>query len=67
MQTITQHITAHSNNHIILCGDFNRDIALIGHTENLTIYLPQQSDHQWRHFTQTLGLRYIPTNTNYTK
>ena len=67
MQTITQQITYHSNAHIILCGDFNRDIALIGHTEDLTIHPPQQTDYQWRHFTQTLGLSYIPTNTNYTK
>ena len=67
MQAITQHITSYFNDHIILCGDFNRDIALIGHTENLNVHPPQQSDHQWRDFTQTLGLNYIPTNTHYTK
>ena len=57
-QTITQTITSHSNDHIILCGDFNRDIALIGHTDNLTTHPSQQTDYQWRHFTRTLGLRY---------
>jgi hypothetical protein len=67
MQTITQQIIHHPNVHIILCGDFNRDIALIGHTEDLITYPPQQIDHHWRHFTQTLGLNYIPTNTTYTK
>jgi endonuclease/exonuclease/phosphatase family metal-dependent hydrolase len=67
MQTITQQITYHHNAHIILCGDFNRDIALFGHTEDLITHPPQQTDHHWRHFTQILGLNYIPTNTNYTK
>ena len=67
MQTITQQITSHPNGHFILCRDFNRDIVLIDCTEDLIIHPPQQTDHQWRHFTQTLGLNYIPINTNYTK
>jgi exonuclease III len=41
MQTITQQITHHPNAHIILCGDFNRDIALIGHTEDLITHPSQ--------------------------
>ena len=43
MQTITSQITRHPNNHIILCGDFNRNIALIGHTQGSNIILPQCS------------------------
>jgi hypothetical protein len=42
MQTITSQRTRHPNNHIILCRDFNRDIALIGHTQGSNIILPQQ-------------------------
>ena len=67
MQTITQQITSHVNANIILCGDFNRDIALIGHTKDLTIHPPQPIDHQWRQFIQTLGLSYIPTSSTYTR
>jgi hypothetical protein len=67
MQTITSQITRHLNNHIILCGNFNRDIALVGHMQGSNIILPQQQDHQWKLFTQNLGLTYIPTNTSYTR
>jgi exonuclease III len=67
LQTITQQITRHHTNQIILCGDFNRDIALIGRTNNTILQLPQQQDHQWRHFTQSLGLIYIPIDSSFTR
>jgi hypothetical protein len=40
--TITDHINAHPNHTYILCGDFNRDIALIGRQNNLQITPPQR-------------------------
>ena len=45
METIAQQIHNNSNAHIILCGGFNRDIALIGYTEDSTIHPSQQTDH----------------------
>jgi hypothetical protein len=67
MQAITDQVTRHPNNHLILCGDFNRDIALIGYTQGTDRIPPQQPDQQWKQFTQNLGLTYIPTNTPYTR
>jgi exonuclease III len=66
LHTLTQQITTNSTYKTILCGDFNRDIALIGRTQNSNTQPPQDPDYQWRNFTQTLGLTYIPTNTSYT-
>ena len=61
---ITNQITAHQNHTHILCGDFNRDIALIGRQNNNNNTPPQEEDIQWKNFTTTLNLEYIPTNTN---
>jgi hypothetical protein len=67
LYTISQQTTHHPTYHIILCGDFNRDIALIGHTQNSNTQPPQQPDYQWRNFTQSLGFMYTNTNTTYTR
>jgi hypothetical protein len=67
IQTITSQINRHPNTNIILCGDFNRDIALQGHTQGSDTIPPQHLDHQWRQFTQNLNLTYIPNNTTYTR
>jgi hypothetical protein len=40
--TITQHITHHPNHTIILCGDSNRDIAMIGRHYGNTHATPQE-------------------------
>jgi hypothetical protein len=39
----------HNNllSNIILCGDFNRDIALIGKQYSATITDPTQQDQEW--------------------
>ena len=66
-QAITQQILASLNHTIILCGDFNRDIALIGQHNTHTFTLPLHIDHAWRHYINTLHLSYVPTNTTYTK
>ena len=61
---ISNQITKHNNHIHILCGDFNRDIALIGIQNNHNNTPPQVEDIQWKNFTTTLNLEYIPTNTN---
>jgi exonuclease III len=66
-QQITQQISAHPNHSHILCGDFNRDIALIGRQNESNITPPQTEDIEWRTFTDTLNLTYIPTNSTFTR
>ena len=61
---ITDQINAHPNHIHTLCGDFNRDIALTGRKNYNNITLPQEEDIQWKNFTTTLNLEYIPTNSN---
>jgi hypothetical protein len=65
--TITHHINSSANHTIILCGDFNRDIALIGRLNNDLITPPQTCDHNWRNFVDNLNLTYIPTTTSYSR
>jgi hypothetical protein len=61
---ITNQITIHPNHIYALCGDFNRDIALRGRQNNHTTTPPQEEDFQWKNFTTSLHLEYIPTNTS---
>ena len=61
---ITNQITTNPNHTHILCGDFNRDIALTGRLNNHNNTPPQAEDIQWKNFTTTLKLEYIPTNLN---
>jgi exonuclease III len=63
--TIFNHIHNNPQNNIILCGDFNRDIALIGKQHGNTTTNPTQQDLEWRQFTNSLHLQYISTHTNY--
>jgi hypothetical protein len=65
--TITQTITQHINHIIILCGDFNRDIALVGRHHDNEFTPPQDQDQAWKDFTNSLQLTYIPTNTLFTR
>jgi hypothetical protein len=65
--TITQTITQHINHTIILCGDFNRDIVLIGRHHDNEFTPLQDQDHTWKDFTNNLQLTYIPTNTSFTR
>jgi hypothetical protein len=64
--TIFNHIHNNPQSNIILLGDFNRDITLIGKQNGTTNIAPTQQDLDWRQFTNSLHLKYIPTNTNYT-
>ena len=61
---ITNQIAVHPNHIYTLYGDFNRDIALRGRQNNNNNTPPQEEDYQWRNFTTSLNLEYIPTNTN---
>ena len=62
---ITQIILQHPNHTVILCRDFNRNIALIGRKKGNTTTVPIQQDVEWKQFIETLHLQYIPTDTNY--
>ena len=66
-QNITQQITTHPNYTHILCGDFNRDIALIGRQNDYDTTPPQPEDIEWRTFTDSIHLTYIPTNSIYSR
>ena len=65
---IANQINTHPNHIYVLSGDFNRDIALKGRQNNNTnTPPPQEEDYQWKNFTTTLNLEYIPTNTNFSR
>jgi hypothetical protein len=63
--TIFNHIHNNPLSNIIMLGDFNRDIALIGKQTGTTKSAPSQQDLEWKQFTNSLHLQYIPTDTNY--
>ena len=66
-QNITNQLNLHPNHTHILCGDFNRDIALIGRQNEFHTTPPQTEDIEWRAFTNNLQLSYIPINSPYTR
>jgi hypothetical protein len=63
--TIFNHVHNNPTSNIILFGDFNRDIALIGKQTGTTKSAPSQQDLEWNQFTNSLHLQYIPTNIDY--
>ena len=63
--TIFNYIHNNPQSNIILLGDFNRDIALIGRHNGTTNTTPIQQDLEWKQFINSLYLKYIPTDTNY--
>ena len=58
--TITNQINAHLDHIHIMCGDFNRDIALIGRQNDNLNTPPQEEDIQWRTFTTCSKFRIHP-------
>ena len=66
-QTIRIQIDAHPNHTYILCGDFNRDIALIRRQNEQRLTPPQEEDLAWNIYVESLSLTYIPTSTNYSR
>ena len=66
-QSITQPTTNHPNHIHIICGDFNRDIALIGRQNEYITTPPQAEDIEWNTFMNNLQLTYIPTNSTYSR
>jgi hypothetical protein len=63
--TIFNHVHNNPMNNIILFGDFNRDIALIGKQTSTTKSAPSQQDLEWKQFANSLNLQYIPTDKDY--
>jgi hypothetical protein len=63
--TIFNHIHNNPLSNIIMLRDFNRDITLIGRQHGTTRTASTQQDLEWKHFTNSLHLHYIPTNTDY--
>jgi hypothetical protein len=61
--SITQQIVASPNPTRILCGNFNRDIVLIGQHNTHTFIQSLHIDHGWRNYINTLHLSYIPMDT----
>ena len=64
---ITHQINTHPNHTYIICGDFNRDVALIGRQNDQQTTPPQLEDYLWRSFITELELSYIPTNTTFSR
>jgi hypothetical protein len=66
--TIFNHIHNNLQNNVILLGDFNRDITLIGRQNGTTKTPPIQQDLEWKQFTNSLHLKYIQmTQTTHIK
>jgi hypothetical protein len=63
--TIFNHIHNNPQSNIFMLGDFNRDIALIGRQHGTTRIAPTQQDLEWKQFTNSLHLQYIPTDIDY--
>ena len=66
-QTINIQITTYPNHTYTLCGDFNRDIALIGRQNEHWNTPSNEEDLMWKAYTENIAFTYIPTNTNFSK
>ena len=66
-QNIAQQTTTHPNHIHILCGYFNKDIALIGRQNKYNTTPPQTKHIEWCKFTDNLQFTYIPTNIPYSR
>ena len=67
LENITTTTNSNRNHIIILGGDFNRDVALIGHTNKNIHTLPNENDHQWHRYITQFNYQYINTNTTYSR
>ena len=65
--TIINQIIVHPDHIYTLCGDFNRDIGLIGRQNDNLNTPPQEEDIQWKTFTTSLKFEYISTNTTFSR
>ena len=65
--TITNQINIYPNHTYILCGDFNKDIILIGRQNDQQTTPPQTEDYLWQSFTTGLKLSYVPKNTTFSR
>jgi hypothetical protein len=63
--TMFNHIHNNPQNNVFLLGIFNKDVASIGRQNGTTKTPPTQQDLEWKQFTNSLNLKYIPNDTNY--
>ena len=67
IQTINTQITTYPNHTYILCGDFNRNIGLIGQQNQHGNTPPNEKDLMWKAYTENIAFTYISTNTNFSR
>ena len=68
IQSQIQNLTRnHPTYHIILAGDFNRDILLKGRSSNGMSSPPNPNDYEWARFTQNIGLHIINNQASHTR
>ena len=65
--TIIQTLHKFSTINVLMCSNFNRDIALIGHYFNDQYYPPSALDKFWHTYTTTNNFTYIPIDTTYSR
>jgi hypothetical protein len=65
--TITETINKYPNHTMLLCGNFNRDVALIGRHLDGIHNPPNIKDIIWEKFTKRNGFKYIITNTAFSR
>ena len=67
LDNVTTTINKNQNHIIILGGNFNKDIALIGCNNEHIHIPPNENDHQWHKYITQLNYQYINTNTTYSR
>jgi hypothetical protein len=65
--TIDHHITINQQSQILLCDDFNREIALHGTNHNHTQLPPTIVDLQWKNYITNLHLSLVPNLDTYSR
>ena len=65
--TIIQTLHKYFITNVLMCGDFNRDIALIGYYFNDQYYPPSELEKLWHTYTTTNNYTHISIDTTYTR
>ena len=65
--TITKIINKYPNHTMLLCGNFNRDVALIGRHLDVIHNPLDIKDIIWEKFTKRNGFKYVITNTAFSR
>jgi hypothetical protein len=64
---IVQQVQRNPNSHIILCGDFNKNILLMEHSHNFIFTPLHPLDYQWQQLMDILQCHYSTTNISYSR